>query len=200
MKVFVAGATGVLGWRAVRDLVRAGHQVTAIGRTPEKAELVRSLGATPVAVDLFDAAAVKDAVAGHDVVCNLATHIPPTAKMLLPSAWDENDRIRREVSRNLVDAAMATGATRYIQESIAFMYPDSGNASVDEETPLDVPPYGASAVEAEAQAQRFTDAGGTGIVLRFGQFYGPDAAHTKDFLRLARAHVAPTIGPADGYF
>jgi len=200
MKVFVVGATGVLGWRAVRDLVKAGHDVTAVSRSDEKGRMLRDLGATPVKVDVFDPAAVKDAVAGHDAVCNLATHIPPTSKMLLPSAWDENDRIRREVSRNLVDAALATGATRYIQESIAFMYPDSGDAWVDENTPLEVPPYGESAVEAEAQAQRFTDAGGTGIVLRFGQFYGADAAHTKDFLRLARAHVAPTIGPQDGYF
>ena len=64
MKVFVAGATGVLGKRAVRRLVGAGHHVTAVARGPEKAELLRSLGADPVPVDLFDPEAVKEAVAG----------------------------------------------------------------------------------------------------------------------------------------
>src|SRR5438067_3703611 len=111
-KVFVVGATGVLGRRTVRDLVKAGHDVTAVARTPAKAEMLAGLGATPASVDVFDPAAVKEAIAGHDVVANLATHIPPMWKMMLPRAWDENDRIRREVSRNLVDAALATGAER----------------------------------------------------------------------------------------
>src|SRR5437588_3795696 len=107
MKVFVAGATGVLGRRAVARLVEAGHDVTAVARGPEKAALVRGLGATPVEVDLFDADAVAAAVVGHDVVCNLATSIPPIRKAAMPSAWATNDRIRREASRNLVDGAMA---------------------------------------------------------------------------------------------
>ncbi|MBV8159683.1 MAG: hypothetical protein JO265_02055 [Acidimicrobiia bacterium] len=120
--------------------------------------------------------------------------------MAMPSAWEENDRIRREVSRNLVDAAVATGATRYIQESIAFMYPEAGAAWVDEDTPLDAPPYGQSAVEAEAQARRFADHGGTGVVLRFGGFYGPDSGQTMDMVRMARLRLGPSLGPPDGYF
>ncbi len=199
-RVFVVGATGVVGWRAVRDLVKAGHDVTAVARTPAKADMLQDLGATPVRVDVFDAAAVKEAVAGHDAVVNLATHIPPTWKMAMPRAWDENDRIRREVSRNLVDAALATGAQRYIQESIAFMYRDSGTAWVDQDTPLDPVPYVQSAVEAEDQARRFTDSGGIGIVLRFGGFYGPDSPQTRDMVRMARAHVAPALGRPDSYF
>src|SRR5205823_3040706 len=78
-RVFVAGATGVLGTRAVRWLNEAGHDVTGVARSDAKAELLKGLGATPVRVDLFDADAVRAAVAGHDVVCNLATRIPPTA-------------------------------------------------------------------------------------------------------------------------
>ncbi len=73
MRIFVAGATGVLGQRTVPMLVQAGHDVTAVARTPEKAAWLRSVGATTAAVDLFDAAAVAEAVAGHDVVANLAT-------------------------------------------------------------------------------------------------------------------------------
>ena len=200
MKVFVAGATGVLGKRAVRRLIGAGHQVTAVARGPEKAELLRSLGATPTEADLFDPAAVKAAVAGHEVVCNLATHIPPTWKMAWRGAWAENDRIRTEVSRNLVDAALAAGASRYLQESIAFMYPDRGEQWIDEDTPIEVAPYASSTLDAEGNAARFTQEGGVGIVLRFGGFYGPDSAQTVDMVRMARNHIAPTVGSADGYF
>ncbi|MCU1450806.1 MAG: NAD-dependent epimerase/dehydratase [Acidimicrobiales bacterium] len=199
MKVFVAGATGVLGKRAVRELVAAGHDVTGVARSAEKAALLRSLGATPVEVDVFDAAAVKDAVVGHDVVCNLATHIPPTTKMAFPGAWEENNRIRSEASRNLVDAAIAAGATRYIQESICFMYGDHGDEWIDEETPLDVPGIGRSLLDAEAAAGRFTESGGTGVVLRFGGFYGPDSGQIQDFVRLARNHLAPMLGSKAGY-
>jgi nucleoside-diphosphate-sugar epimerase len=199
VKVFVAGATGVLGRRAVPALVAAGHQVTACARTEDKAAWVRSVGATPVNVDLFDATAVKDAVAGHDVVCNLATHIPPMSKMVMPGAWDENNRIRREASRNLVDAALAAGATRYIQESICFMYGDHGDTRIDENTPLDVPKIGRSMLDAEAQAKRVTEEGGVGVVLRFGGFYGADAKNSQDFVRMARNHLAPMGGSKDGY-
>ena len=68
----------------------------------------------------------------------------------------DNDRIRREASRHLVDAALAAGATRYVQESITFIYADAGERWIDEDAPLDVPPYARSVLDAEAQAERFT--------------------------------------------
>jgi len=200
MKVFVAGATGVVGRPAVRQLVADGHAVTAVARSPEKAALLRSLGASPVSVDLFDATAVRAAVVGHDAVMNLATHIPSLAKMALSSSWEENDRIRREVSRNLVDAALAAGARHYVQESIAFIYPDTGDAWHTEDDPVDVVPYVASTLDAEGQAQRFTDAGGVGVVLRFGFFQAPESEQTQAAVRLARqAGTAMLMGRADGY-
>src|SRR5919197_900673 len=121
MRIFVAGATGVVGQRAVPLLVEAGHEVTAVARTPEKAAWLRSVGATPVSVDLFDAAAVTEAMAGHDVVINLATSIPPASRAARRSAWAGNDRIRTVASANLAGAAIATGAGRYIQESISLI-------------------------------------------------------------------------------
>lgn len=84
MKVFVAGGTGVIGRRAVRQLVERGHEVSALVRSEAKAELVRSLGATPVEASLFDADALREAVAGHEVVINLATHIPRSARRPAP--------------------------------------------------------------------------------------------------------------------
>jgi nucleoside-diphosphate-sugar epimerase len=203
MKVFVAGATGVLGWRAVRELVAAGHQVTGVARTPAKAGHLRSLGAEPVAVDLFDPDAARSAVSGHDVVCNLATHIPVVTKSGRPGAWAENDRIRTEASRNLVDAAVATGASRYIQESIAFQYADGGDRWLDEDAPKAEAPVLVSVRAAEGEAARFASAGGgvggVAVVLRFAMFYGAGAAHTGTQLRTALSGVAPVLGDADGY-
>ena len=86
---------------------------------------------------MFDAAWLGTAVAGHDAVCNLATHIPPLARAADPRAWDENTRIRTEASNNLVDAALAAGATCYVQESIAFLYGEHGDDLIDtERTPI----------------------------------------------------------------
>jgi nucleoside-diphosphate-sugar epimerase len=198
-KVFVAGATGVLGKRAARRLVEAGHEVTGVARTDEKAKRLESLGVTPVRVDLFDADSVRAAVAGHDVVCNLATNIPRTAMAARGSAWFENDRIRREASRHLVDGALAAGAGRFVQESITFLYADAGERWIDEDGEIDAPPFTRSTLEAQGQAQRFTASGGTGVLLRFALFYGPDSHHTLDAVRLARRRLAAMFGSRDAY-
>jgi nucleoside-diphosphate-sugar epimerase len=200
-RVFVAGATGVLGWRAVRALVVAGHEVTGIARTDEKAALLRSLGATPVRVDLFDEGAVRDVAAGYEAVLNLATHVPPPAEATRRSAWAEHERIRSEGARILVDAALAGGATVYVQESLAFAYEDGGDRWLDEDTPL-MAGGAATAVRAgEAETARFTAAGGgrRGVALRFGQFYAPDSTHTEALVRLARRGMSMHVGGADGY-
>jgi nucleoside-diphosphate-sugar epimerase len=199
VRVFVAGATGVLGRRVLPGLVAAGHEVTAVARSPEKAASVRAAGATPVLVDLFDAAAVSDDVAGHEVVVNLTTHIPPVAKAALPGAWKENERIRTEASTNLVDAALAAGARRFIQEALAFIYVDAGDEWVDEDSAVDGGSFNQGVHTAEAQVARFTAAGRAGVVLRFGLFHASDSEQTRQALRLARRGMAMTVGPPDAY-
>jgi nucleoside-diphosphate-sugar epimerase len=198
-RVFVAGATGVLGRRAVRDLVAAGHEVTGIARSEEKAALVRSLGATPVRVDLFDGDAVRTAVAGHDVVCNLATHVPPVAEAARQGAWREHERIRIEGSRILVDAAIAAGASVYIQESLAFAYADGGDTVIDEDWPLYEGSHAVAVRAAEESVARFTSAGGRGIALRFGWFYSDDSEHTIASVKAARRGLSMHLGAPDGY-
>jgi nucleoside-diphosphate-sugar epimerase len=199
MKVFVAGATGVVGSRAVPLLLHAGHRVTAIARTPEKTTALQAAGATPVTVSLFEPQPLIDAAAGHDAVINLATHIPELARAARSSAWAENDRIRTEGARNLVDAALAAGASRYVQESVCFFYADGGDRWVDEDTDVDVPAFAAAILTAEAQAARFAAAGGAGVVLRFGWFYGAGSSHTASQLRMARRGFSPFVGAQDGY-
>jgi nucleoside-diphosphate-sugar epimerase len=199
MKVFVAGATGVLGRRAVGNLVAAGHEVTAVARTPAKATSLSDAGATPVGVDLFDPAAVTAAVAGHEVVANLATHIPPVSRAALPGAWADNSRLRSVASQHLVDGALAGGATTYLQESITFPYPDGGDRWLDEDVPFVPVRFVTSVLEAERAAARFTAAGHVGVVLRFSAFYGPDSHHTVSLVRMAQRKLAFQPGRPDAY-
>jgi len=194
MRIFVAGATGVLGHRVVPGLIAAGHDVTAVARTPARAHQLRTQGASPTAVDLFDAAAVATAVRGSDAVMNLATAIPPMGRMLRRSAWEMTDRLRTDASRNLVDAALAAGAQRYIQEALGFVYPDRGAAWIDEDTALTAPPYARAVLTAEAQARRFDAGHGTGIALRFGLFYSADSEQTRQMLAMARRGWLPLPG------
>jgi nucleoside-diphosphate-sugar epimerase len=198
MRVFVAGATGVLGRRAVPLLVAAGHDVSALARSEARADLVGALGASPARVDVFDADALCHAVAGHEAVCNLATHIPSMARMARPGAWAENDRIRVEASRNLVDAALAGQARHFVQESVVFLYRDRGDEWIDESSPIDPVANLRSAAVAESNAARMTATGATGVVLRFASFYGPDSDSTLGMIRLAKRRIAAGAGP-DAY-
>lgn len=200
MKVFVTGGTGAIGRPTLPLLVAAGHDVTAVARSAEKRAQVDAAGAASVEVDLFDPGAVERAVDGHDAVVNLATNIPPVTRATRASAWEVNDRLRREASRNLVDAALEGGASRIVQESITFSYPDSGDRWIDAESATPAPSaVVASALEAEANVERFTAAGRAGVVLRFGTFYGPGLHHTTTFLRWARRGVVYSGGDPDGY-
>src|SRR5215216_2409931 len=113
MRVFVTGATGVIGTHAVPLLIEGGHQVSALSRSEANRERLWQLGATPVAADLFDIASLRRAFAGQDAVVNLATAMPSSAKrMMLPWAWKANDRIRREGSSAVAAAAHAEGVSR----------------------------------------------------------------------------------------
>lgn len=202
MKVFLAGGTGVVGTRALPALVAAGHEVTALARGADKAALVERLGGTPVTAGLFDPEALAAAVAGHAVVIDLATAIPPLSRSARKKAWALNDRIRREGSRNLVDAALAAGAERYVQESICFPYLDAGDRWIDEDSPVDHESWGfGGAGEAERQTARFTGSsdGGAGVVLRFAQFYAAGSSHTIAMSRTLRYRLNPFVGDPDGY-
>src|SRR2546422_10928273 len=126
-RVFLAGATGVIGRRVVPLLVGAGHRVTAGGRAPDKRAALERAGAAAIELDLFDLAAVGRAVAGHDVVINLATHIPPSARAFVPGAWRENNRRRRLAPHHLATEGLSHGAGRFVSETCAPNYVDAGD-------------------------------------------------------------------------
>jgi nucleoside-diphosphate-sugar epimerase len=157
------------------------------------------MGADPVEASLFDPESLRTAVVGHDAVVNLATHIPPLSRASRPEAWAENERIRREGSRNLVDAASACGVTVFVQESLAFCYEDRGEEWIDETTPLVTEDVTGSVETAEANVARFAESGGRGVVLRFGRFYDVTSDHTRAQLRAATLGVSGEVGAVDGY-
>jgi len=199
MKVFVTGGTGAIGGHAVPALVAAGHIVTALARSREKAAVLAEQGATPVAVSLFDRNEMERAFTGHDAVVNLATALPATGKFMSRRAWKANERVRVEGSAVVVDAALAAGVERLVQESVSMLYPDRGSEWIDEDVPVDTYPITRGNRAAEENANRFSGARRRGVVLRLGWFLGPGARHSEEFFALARRHICISMGRPDTY-
>lgn len=155
MRVFVAGATGVIGVRLVPRLVAAGHEVAGMTRSPDKAARLRALGAAPIVCDVFDREAVREAVCAFraEAVVNELTDLPddPARVRELDAL---NARIRREGNHNLLAAARAAAAPRYLAQSVAWELPPGDGAAAVRELERSV-----------------LDAGG--VVLRYGRLYGP---------------------------
>ena len=127
MRILVFGATGVVGRRAVPLMVAAGHDVTAVGRNPARRAALERAGAGVPAVDLFDRSAVRRAVQGKDAVVNLTTHMPAsTVRMMLPGAFRENDRIRKEGSAIVAEAAAEAEVVQPLDQASWGLVEDSG--------------------------------------------------------------------------
>jgi 2-alkyl-3-oxoalkanoate reductase len=201
MKIIVFGATGMLGRRVVPLLLAQGHAVTAAGRSRERLARLARLGASFATVDLFDRDAVARVMRGHEAVVNLTTQVPGTgARALLPIAWRGMDRVRREGSAIVADAAIAAGVERVVQESFALIYPDGGDAWIDESVPARPASYNRTTLDAEASARRVTETGRVGVALRFSFLYGgAEDGFTRDVLRFARRGWLPLFGRPEGY-
>jgi UDP-glucose 4-epimerase len=195
--IVITGSTGVIGQRAVRELLAAGHRVTGVTRSAHGREQLERLGAGAVEADVFDAASLRRAFDGADAVVNLLTHIPAAERMADPSAWAENDRVRTEASAAIARAAQAAGAQRLVQESIAFVYADGGVAWLDEDAPVAGAGVTATALTAERNARELFD--GDSVVLRFGLFIGPDSGSALGALQAARAGASIAAGPPGAY-
>jgi nucleoside-diphosphate-sugar epimerase len=153
MRIFLAGASGVIGVRLVPLLVQAGHQVAGMTRTPQKEELLRELGAEPVVCDVYDAARLTEAVRSFapDLIMHQLTDLPDDVKRIALYIRP-NNRIRTEGTSNLIAAARAAGTQRFIAQSLASTPPGAGRAIRKHE-------------------RMVLDFGG--VVLRYGWLYGP---------------------------
>jgi nucleoside-diphosphate-sugar epimerase len=208
MRVFVAGASGVIGGPLVRQLVAAGHEVTGTTRREERAAEIRAAGARAVVCDVFDAAALGAAVASAqpEVVVNQLTSLPQEYNPRRASFYAATDRVRREGGHNLLEAAREAGARRLLTQSIAFLYAPEGERVKDEEARpyTEAPGHFAGAVEAmlghEREVVNSTEL--EGLVLRYGQFYGPGTYYAPDghLGREVRHRRFPVVGPGTGVF
>jgi nucleoside-diphosphate-sugar epimerase len=177
MRIFLAGAGGVIGRKLTLLLSKAGHDIVGTTRSAAKTSALRALRVEPVVVDVFDAAALTRAVQAarpHIVIHQLTdlAHAPGTPHY--EEALDRNARLRIDGTRNLVDAATAAGVKRLIAQSIAFVYA-SGEGTRTEIDPLDLVATGARkrTVDGVVALEQTTLEMPEGIVLRYGFLYGP---------------------------
>jgi nucleoside-diphosphate-sugar epimerase len=205
MRIFLAGATGVIGSRLLPLLLGAGHEVTGSTRSSERAEQLRAAGADAVVLDALDAPAVTAALvrAEPEVVIHQLTALPARIDpRKMERDFELNDRLRSEGTRILAAAAREAGARRLIAQSIAFMYePGPPGTTHGEDEPLlrDPPRSFARSADAVKSLERTVLDGG-GTVLRYGYFYGATSAISEqgsmaDELRRRRM---PVVGSGAG--
>lgn len=208
MRVFVAGATGALGKRLVPQLVANDHEVVGMTRSPEKAEWLRSVGADALVADALDRTAVLDAVqtAHPDVVVHQLTSLSsPDSLRRFDEQFAATNRLRTEGTDVLLEAAVASGAKRFVAQSYAgWPYAREGGPVKGEDDPLDPSPP-KHMRQTLAAIRHLEDAvlaapGLDGTVLRYGSFYGPGTAIAADgaIVELLRHRRFPVIGDGSG--
>jgi nucleoside-diphosphate-sugar epimerase len=161
MRIFLAGASGVIGQRLIPLLVKAGHVVGGMTRSTGKTELLARLGAEPIVCDVFDRDALIQAVRDFapDVILNELTDLPDEAEKI-GEYGGLNARIRTEGNHNVIEAARQSGSPKILVQTVAWQMPDGPGAL------------------AVADLERSVLAEG-GVVLSYGQFYGPGTYHEQ---------------------
>ena len=208
MRVFLAGASGAIGRRLVPLLVEAGHTVTGMTRTANKAEMLRGAGAQPVVADALDAGAVIAAIktARPEVVIHELTAIPARLDIRrFDREFEVTNLLRTKGTDNLLAGAQAAGARRFVAQSYAaWPYARQGGAIKTEEDPLDANPP--SALRGSLEAIRHLEAAVLGakdmegVVLRYGAFYGPGTSIGEggSVLEDVRRRRFPIVGSGNG--
>ncbi len=209
MRVFVAGATGAIGRPLVPMLLEVGHEVCGMTRSEQAAERLRATGAEAIVCDVFDAAAVRGAIAGArpEAIVHQLTAIPDRIR---PRRYETDlaltNRLRTEGTRNLIEGARAAGARRFVAQSISFAYRPVAGRLLAEEDPLWLDAPGAftpvvRALEEMEGAVTGTD-GLEGTILRYGYFYGAGTSYAADGSIAAdvRKRRLPLVGRATGVF
>jgi 2-alkyl-3-oxoalkanoate reductase len=208
MRIFIAGATGAVGKRLVPLLRANGHEVVGTTRSRGKVGDLRGLGAEPVVLDVLDADAVGRAVseAGPEVVVHQATALSNLTDLRnLDEAFEETNRLRTAGTDNLLAAAKAAGATKFVAQSFAgWPFAKEGSAVKDEEAPLDPSPL-PSAAQSMAAIRHLEETVVRaepieGIALRYGGFYGPGTSLVEggEHVEAIRKRKFPVVGSGAG--
>jgi len=205
VRVFLAGASGAIGRQLLPALLADGHEVTAMTSSPAKVELLRAAGGTPVLADALDAGAVMQAVtqAHPDAVIHQLTAIPARLDpRRISRDFMMTDRLRTEGTRHLLAAAQQAGAARLLAQSIAFAYAPGPPGTIHgEDDPLmsDPPAQFRRSAAAIAELERLVIGAG-GLALRYGYFYGPGTAISRDgsLAREVARRRMPIVGGGGG--
>jgi nucleoside-diphosphate-sugar epimerase len=208
MRILLAGASGAIGRTLIPLLVEQHHEVFGAFRNPTHQNLVGSLGATPVILDILDGAAVDARVAEikPQVIIHQATAISPRLDLRhFDREFEATNRLRTEGTRNLTTAAVRAGVERFIAQSFAgWPYAHRGITLKTEEDDLDSSPAPQmkSTLDALEMLEHtvLRERGFTGIVLRYGPFYGPHSSIAKDGAMVdeIRKHKIPLVGQGTG--
>lgn len=186
MRVFVAGASGAIGRLLLRRLIAAGHQVTGMTRSRDRAAGIRAVGAEPVVCDVFDRDGLQAVVAQArpEAVVHELTDLPQVLGNMrkLGKYYAGNNRVRREGTVNLVAAARNAGARRFLVQSMASWYAPGGTGLKNEQDPLylNAPePVGGGVRALKEMEDVVTSSGLEPVILRYGGFYGPGTWFAK---------------------
>lgn len=173
MRIFLAGATGLIGTRLLRLMLADGHVVAAMTRTSAKIDGLRVPGVTPVLCDVFDGESLSTAIKHFrpDLVMHQVTDLPDKLEQL-DEFLPKNNRVRSDGTRNLLAAARAAGVPGFLAQSIAWRTGPGTGPVLD------------------AHEDAVIAAGGT--VLRYGLFYGPGTFFEDDLPPAPRIHVDDT--------
>ncbi|HSK74667.1 MAG TPA: NAD-dependent epimerase/dehydratase family protein [Pyrinomonadaceae bacterium] len=194
MRVFIAGATGVLGRGLIKELKKRGHKVLALARNPENAAIIENLGAVPRRGEIFDRDSMARAADGSQVVIHAATSIPTKAK-ISPRDWGLNDLLRREGTKNLAQAAGIIGAKTFLFQSVAWLAQPSDGSFFDETAVPNPNPVTQSALDGENIANEIGQKYNLNVgILRCGYFYGEESAQTKMLVEGLRRRRVPVVG------
>lgn len=199
MKILLLGGTGVAGRSTLPRLLTAGHHVTAHARSEAAAGHLAEVGADVARFDSTDPAALRTAMRGQQAVVDHRVAIPSTARAALPGAWRTFRRLRDQATGELVDAMLDAGVDRLVRDLVTFVYADGGDGLLEEGSPVSASGAMAANLAAERHVTRITAAGGAGLTLRCGLFYGPDDAMSTETVRLSRRGLALIVGPGQAW-
>lgn len=203
MRIFVTGATGVLGKRVIQKLQAEGHQLSGLCRSVDNFQTLESIGVRPVWGNIYDQAEMRSVTVGQEVVIHLASSIPANYQKLSSADWLHNDLLREKGTESLAQAAAANGAKLFIAPSVMLGYGDQDGKMVKETTPMSakLPADLQSVVRMEGLVQNYIRKSGLqAVILRLGIVYAEDSRHTLAMISQLQQQEATVIGKGDNYW
>lgn len=194
MKVFITGATGVIGERLVDTFTDSGHDVIGLARDRTGERTVCNAGGVPHRGDVFEKETLHDGMEGVDVVIHAATALPTETKTT-EEDWNKNDQVRLTGGRNVLDVTKEIGADQFITHSVVWAVRDKDGDEIDESSPPNTDRTTESAIEFERVVQnQLGQSSITATTLRLGWLYGPNSGQFRNMGEFLTDGDLPVIG------